>query len=61
MTADYKPDFEFTKDFAHLAFTAELWGVYCSNSGENLSRYIGIALCVLCDTIAARESLDDIW
>ena len=56
MTADYEPDLQLTKDFAHLAFTVELWGVYFSNSGEHLSRYNGIALCVLCDTIAKRES-----
>ena len=52
MTADYEPDFELTKDFAHIAFTVDQWSVYCSN----LSRYNGIALCVLCDTITKRES-----
>ena len=42
--ADYKLEFEHTKDTPYLALAGELWGVFCEDFGENGPHYNGTAL-----------------
>ena len=37
--AEYKSEFEHTKDTPYLGLTGELWGVFCKDFGENWLRY----------------------
>ena len=42
--AEYKAQFEPTKDNPHVALTGELWGVFCEDLGENRAYHISTAL-----------------
>ena len=42
--AEYKSEFEHTKDTPYFALTGEIWGVFCEDFEENWPRYNGTAL-----------------
>ena len=39
IAAERKSDLKLTTDTPYLALAAELWGVFCEDSGENWPRY----------------------
>ena len=57
--AEYKSEFEPTKDTPYLVLMGELWGVFCDDFRENLLHYNATALYLLSIKLADWTNLYD--